>query len=82
MRNKQRGESLIGIVFLIAGICVILFGLVAWIDSASCSSKWEGSGLESKWGPLSGCLVKWPDGRWLPSDVIRDISLITEPKGK
>ena len=72
MKNKQRGDAVIAFMGL---IIVLVIAVVCWIDSISCSSRWEDSGFETKWGPIKGCIVHTPSGRWLPDDVIREVDL-------
>lgn len=53
--------------------------LLVWGESLTCQRRWQHSRLATEWGPLQGCLVQVPDGRWLPDDRIREID-ITPPK--
>lgn len=56
--------------------CGLLFALVAVIallgalSGASCSAKWPDR--ETRWGLLSGCLVKTSAG-WVPSENLREL---------
>ncbi len=52
----------------------VLIGGAMWLDSASCESRWKGSGMQTSWGPLQGCLVKRKDGTWVPDKMMRDIN--------
>lgn len=57
-----------------------VFGLimfVGWVvfTNWSCSSKWARSGMASSWGPVQGCLVQLPDGRWMPDERVREIEI-------
>jgi hypothetical protein len=75
--KKQRGwvEETLFILFMI-GFCVLLFGIGAIFKNWSCKSKWEHAGMAGvTWGPVQGCLVKLPDGRWLPEERIREINI-------
>lgn len=79
--NKQRGSSdvelVVSLVFLI-----IIVGIWAMVDAASCKSRWAQSGLSSTWGPIQGCLVKTKDGRIVPEEVIKDIDVLTPKADK
>lgn len=57
------------------GIALALGIAVYFIEAKACSSKWEGSGMESKYALFAGCRVRMPDGRWLPAENLRDIDL-------
>jgi len=67
-----------GFFLLIAAGCI--FGGVLGLDKASCTGKWEESGFATKWGPVKGCIVQVPNGKWLPEDVIREMDLREIPK--
>ena len=60
-------------VLIVAAILVLIVG-VPLLDRAACTAKWEGSGTNSKWGLLSGCMVRRADGTWIPSENMRDVS--------
>jgi len=72
MRNKQRGDAEVG-----AAIFMILVVVIGWLIFApwSCHSRWGGSNMDVSWGPIQGCKVKLPDGRWLPEDRVREVEL-------
>jgi len=57
---------------LIAAAIVMLLALALWADAATCRAKWEYSGNATRWGIKSGCQVQREDGKWLPSDVMRE----------
>lgn len=70
--KKQRGFVELIMYLVIAGIAVI----VGWtFQSWSCSSKWEFSGMKTSYGPIKGCLVQTPNGRWMPEERIREVDL-------
>jgi hypothetical protein len=54
-------------------VLFILFIILAFISAASCESAWSKSGFETSWGPVQGCLIKMPDGRWIPDESYREI---------
>lgn len=64
--------------FAIIIIACIIIGSIAF-SAMRCDSRWESSGLKSKWGIVQGCLVQMPDVRWIPDDRVRDIDIA--PKG-
>lgn len=64
-----------GSTFVSIGVMVIMALLWMWFSSASCTNRWEGSNLKSKWGLTTGCMVKVPSGIWLPADSIREIDI-------
>ena len=55
--------SIIGIILCI----VVVFAL----GSCSCSTKATKQGMECSWGPIQGCMVKMPDGKWMDYDRLR-----------
>lgn len=67
-------------IVLAAGLVVlaVTLGPLVAVTAVSCSSRWDGSGLATSWGPLQGCKVKLPDGRWMPEDRVREIEVKPE----
>lgn len=63
-------ETLLGL-----GLIVLVVVGTFWWSAAACSSKWDRSGMQSSWGPIQGCVVKLPDGRWLPEERVREIDI-------
>lgn len=59
-------------VFIIFVITAILVSLPVG-GCMRCEAKWEHSGMASKWGFLSGCLVEVEPGRWIPEGRLREI---------
>jgi hypothetical protein len=55
---------------------VIAFIVVAaaywFFGSLGCSNRWEYSGLQSKYGITTGCMVSYK-GAWIPEDRYRVI---------
>ena len=79
--KKQRGygELLFGVLLLV-GIVGFSMAIVFPLSYSSCHSRWERSGMAGvSWGPIQGCLVKMPDGRWLPADRIREMDIPKTP---
>lgn len=76
MRQRQRGVSDEGAMLVLGLVALlIIFGVFFALAALSCKARWEGSGLQSSWGPVKGCLVRLPDGRWIPDDRVRDIEI-------
>jgi hypothetical protein len=66
----------IAIGIFIVLVISLLTGLAMIMENWSCKSKWEHAGMAGiTWGPVQGCLVKLPDGRWLPEERIREIDI-------
>jgi hypothetical protein len=79
--RKQRGfgEALVVVMLFVLAFAALI-GLGMFFDNWSCKSKWERSGMAAvTWGPVQGCLVKLPDGRWLPEERIREIDVPRKP---
>lgn len=75
MKSRQRGYS-DGGEFLFSLIALVVLSIAAAIYSSwSCSSRWNQSGLSTSWGPIQGCLVQTPSGRWVPDDRVREVDL-------
>jgi hypothetical protein len=70
--NKQRGY--LDLDSLPLSWCIGLFVAAAigwWIfGNITCSSRWEHSGLHSRFGVMTGCMVQYK-GRWIPEDRYR-----------
>ena len=68
-------------VFVIKVALVIILFLALmlaasfWSSSFKCERQWSRSGIESNWALWQGCVVKLPDGRWLPADRVREIDI-------
>ena len=71
MRNQRgyKDENIVILGFFAAAFAAII-ALVAMLDKATCYSKSSAMGLDSRWGVLTGCMVK-VDGRYVPLDAIR-----------
>jgi hypothetical protein len=77
--KKQKGNiEIIGLLLL---VLVVIIGTSA-LMRLECKSKWELSGLPVQWGPLKGCLVQVPSGKWLPSETIRELDIKVEQENK
>lgn len=55
------------LVLVMAGV-----GLL-WLESTSCSSRWEKSGIASDYGFFSGCQIK-VNNTWVPETVYRTVN--------
>jgi hypothetical protein len=72
MKSRQRGSGeVMFTVILFAIFVVIAIAFSSW----SCSSKWALSGMKTSYGPIQGCLVQTPNGRWMPEERIREVDL-------
>jgi hypothetical protein len=76
MKN-QRGNAelllvIIACIFLFGGVFV-LGGILSYYH---CHRQWDAAGMsEVSWGVLQGCMLKMPDGRWIPAERVREIDL-------
>lgn len=61
-----------------AVIGLLLVAIACSLQWASCSARWENSGMHSKWGPIAGCRVQRGNGTWIPSENLRDM----DPKAR
>lgn len=76
--RKQRGDA-----ELVISLVLFLLAVPIWMifSSIECHSKWGRAGMtDVAWGPMQGCLVKLPDGRWMPEDRIREVDIPKEPQ--
>jgi hypothetical protein len=74
-RNKGDAE-LVAIIVVGALIFAAAFAIAGIVAYFSCHARWDKAGMaDVAWGPMQGCLVKMPDGRWLPSDRVREFEL-------
>ena len=66
--------------FLITGLIVpcimiaLVIGAAYKIDQYSCTSRWEDSGMATKYSFMGGCKIQLPDGKWIPEDRYREFS--------
>ncbi len=58
-------------LYLIIALC--LFAGTVIFGSIACDAKWETSGFKTSYGPIKGCLIQLPDGRWIPSENYREL---------
>jgi hypothetical protein len=67
-------DVIITVAWFLAMGAVVVIGY--WvIGGYACHARWERSGMPTSWGLFQGCLVRMPDGRWLPERALRDIEL-------
>jgi hypothetical protein len=64
-------ESSLAIAIIVLILCGALFWFI--ISAWTCYARWEKSGLRCEWGPIQGCLVELPNGKWIPDDRYREI---------
>lgn len=80
MRQRGDSEIMLLIVALFAFIAAVMGGAM-WMDSEGCKSRWKNAGMKGvTWGPVQGCLVQLPDGRWLPASNLREVDIPKEPR--
>jgi hypothetical protein len=63
-------DKLIVSMFFVVVLALFL-GVVWTMKSAACGWRWSESGMESKWGWFSGCMVQQKSGGWVPEDRVR-----------
>lgn len=51
---------------------VVVVGIAAAMDAASCEAKADKMGYDMDYGPVQGCMVH-VDDRWLPIESVRVI---------
>ena len=50
--------------------------LMVYVKERQCYEKWTRAGMDDvSWGFFKGCMLKLPDGRWLPAERVREIEL-------
>ena len=65
-RNNQRGDMVIAAcALMLLAIFSVLLGLAMWLDYTACHNRADMMRLESRWGPVTGCMVR-VDDRWSP----------------
>lgn len=58
----------------ILGVPVFLAVVVTFLTAPrTCYEFWAGSGMDSRWGFWSGCLIEVSEGEWIPAANYRDI---------
>lgn len=64
-------EIIAGIVLGIGvGLVLVIF---FFVESASCHSQWENSGMRVSYGIMKGCTVQQKDGTWIPAKNYRSV---------
>lgn len=69
----MRNDGFLSAMLLYAVIFFVLFAGMVVIGTISCESKWAASGFKTSYGPIQGCLIQLPDGRWIPSENYREL---------
>lgn len=64
-------KEFIGLLVVIGIAITMIFGFYAIPCYLVCHSKADKQGLECEWGPIQGCMVKMPDGKWMDYDRLR-----------
>lgn len=60
-------------VLYLLGCIVVIVVLVLVGAYYSCHAQWAESGMATSWGPVQGCLIQRPDGRWIPDSNYREL---------
>lgn len=81
LTQRGSGDPIAAILFAIV-MTILIFVISALLDRSSCHGQWERSGLKVNWGPIKGCLVQMPDGRWLPTSAVRDVDVTPHKEEK
>lgn len=70
---SYRNDDLFSSLFYFVIITLVLFAGTVIFNSIACDAKWETSGFKTTYGPIKGCLIRLPDGRWIPEENYREI---------
>lgn len=76
-RRKQRGGTVAEVLIVLAAVVAFttaVNALLIPVAAKACEARWADSGLKTRYGTMSGCLVQMPDGRWLPDDRVREVA--------
>jgi len=81
-RGKQAGDAVVVVcVFVTALLVAVVVGGAMVFEYLGCHAKWERAGMQLvEWGPIQGCMVKLPDGRWMPTERLREMDLPKETR--
>lgn len=72
--KRTKGFTVIELMIIIAIFCIL--GSMPIISYFECHAKWDKAGMAAvEWGPMQGCMLKQPDGRWLPAERMREIEM-------
>lgn len=65
------------VIAILAGFCaaalLVVLGVSYVIGDLKCSARWRDSGYEHRYGLVSGCQVKRPNGTWAPAASMREL---------
>lgn len=62
--------GVIGLVLLV--VVAALMVPIYWLETRSCASKWEESGMKSDYAFFAGCRIE-KNGKWIPADAYREL---------
>ena len=68
MDSRDWFEVFVIVLFFVALVVGAFAGLAYGVAQPSCYASTERIGMESTWSFWSGCLVKTPEGDWIPLD--------------
>ena len=75
--SNQRGDAEL-VAMILGAICLfaVVIGIGLVLSYFKCHRQWDQAGMSDvSYGILQGCMVKMPDGRWLPADRVREFEL-------
>lgn len=71
--DTKEGCAVFAIGTVILALLIGVASLAFWYQ---CHAKWDLSGMQAiTWRPVQGCMAQLPDGRWLPTERLREIDL-------
>lgn len=70
--TKEKGFTAIEMAIVIAIIAILMS--IPLFQSITCRAKWVDSGMQSKWGMWSGCLVSKDGRRFIPDQRYREMA--------
>lgn len=73
---STNSNPLAGVLLPLAAAAVLLAAAAAYAYAhVRCQAQWARSGLHTEFGIFQGCLVRLPDGRWIPAETLRESDL-------
>jgi hypothetical protein len=61
------------LVLAVAAILALAVGVSYPFSKRSCRETWQASGMASDFGIWTGCMVRLPDGTWVPAESYRPV---------
>ncbi len=70
---KNTDWIITGLTYLIMGVILCGFIFAAyWLQEWRCTTKWEDSGMDSRFKFQAGCQIQREDGTWIPEENFRE----------